>query len=398
MLTRLRFLSAGESHGPCLTGILDGLPAGLPIAQDAINDQLRRRQTGYGSGGRMAIESDRVRLTGGWMGGRTTGGPVCFEVINRDFDTWKNRDIPPMVTPRPGHADLTGAIKYGYGDLRLALERASARETAMRVVAGALCRELLHALDVEVGGYVTRIGEVTGGKRDDVPAEELRTRAVKALANDLACAQDSVLQEMRATIDRCKGDGDTLGGELVVFALGLPAGLGSFTQWDRRLHARIAMAMMSIQAVKGVEIGYGFENARLRGSAVHDDIVRSQEGRLLRASNRSGGIEGGMTTGEPVVVRVAIKPISTTSSPRQSVNLATGEPGPTEYERSDICAVPRAVPIGEAMLSLTLADAVLEKVGGDSLEEIRPRFVRLRRSHLEDVKMDNLPWRFGYDG
>ena len=397
MLTRLRFLSAGESHGPCLTGILDGMPAGLELDPAGIDEQLRRRQTGYGAGGRMAIESDRVRFTGGWMGGRTTGGPICFEVVNKDFDNWRERSIKPMVTPRPGHADLTGAIKYGHGDLRLALERASARETAIRVAAGGICRQLLSVFGVEVGGYVTRIGDVAVEQRDDVSAEVLRGRAEQALTNDLVCADGDVLEPMRAAIRTCKKAGDTLGGVFVVFALGVPPGLGSYVQWDRRLEARIALALTSIQAVKGVEIGCAFENAGRLGSQVHDDIVKCDDGALGRTSNRSGGIEGGITTGAPVFARVAKKPISTTLEPRRSVNLATGEEAPTKYERSDFCAVPRAVPIGEAMLALVLADALLEKLGGDSVAEMRPRFDGLRRSHVDDLSMDDQPWRFGYE-
>lgn len=396
ILTRLRFLSAGESHGPLLTGVLDGFPAGLVLDPEGIDQQLRRRQTGYGSGGRMLIESDRVRLTGGWMGGETTGGPISFTIKNRDFSNWKDRDIKPMVVPRPGHADLTGAIKYGHRDLRLALERASARETAVRVAAGAICRQLLEVLGVEVGGYVTRIGTVATAQANDVNADLLRERARLALENDLACSDPSALDAMRAEIRGVKKAGDTLGGTFVVFALGLPPGLGSYVQWDRRLEARIAHALMSIQAVKGVEVGCAFENTALPGSRVHDDILTTDEGELVRGGNRSGGIEGGISTGAPLFATVAKKPISTTLEPRRSVDLVTGQPALTTYERSDFCAVPRAVPIGEAMLSLVLADAMLEKLGGDSLAEMRLRLESLRRSRVEDLIMNDEPWRFGY--
>ncbi len=395
--TRLRFLSAGESHGPLLTGILDGFPAGLSLNPSAVDEQLRRRQTGYGAGGRMAIECDRIRLTGGFMGGVTTGGPLSFEIVNRDFDNWKERDLKPMVVPRPGHADLTGAIKYGHRDLRRALERASARETAVRVAAGAICRQLLERFGIELGGYVTRIGDVATGLRDDVSGDELRARARAAEECDVVCPDEPVAEAMRAAIRQCKKQGDTLGGVFVVFALGVPPGLGSYVQWDRRLEARIALALTSVQAVKGVEIGCAFDNAGLPGSEVHDDIVRTSDGELRRAGNRSGGIEGGITTGAPVFVRVAKKPISTTLEPRRSVNLVTGEAAPTRYERSDFCAVPRAVPIGEAMLGLVIADALIDKLGGDSVDEMQARFATLRRSRLEDLPMDGRPWRFGYE-
>ncbi|MCU0690902.1 MAG: chorismate synthase, partial [Polyangiaceae bacterium] len=329
MLTRLRFLSAGESHGPCLTGVLDGLPAGLRLYPSAIDEQLQRRQTGFGAGARMLIESDRVRLSGGWMGGKTTGGPLAFEVANRDFENWKERDILPMMIPRPGHADLTGAIKFGHRDLRLALERASARETAVRVVAGAACRQLLAEFGIELGGYVTSIGGVHVTLDSEASAQEHRRRATAALQNDLACPDEPALDSMRTTIGACKKQGDTLGGTFVVFALGVPPGLGSYTQWDRRLHARIAMALMSIQAVKGVEIGPAFDNAALPGSQVHDEILRDDQGNLHRATNRAGGFEGGVTTGSPIVARVAKKPISTTLEPRRSVHLGTGAPAST---------------------------------------------------------------------
>ncbi len=397
MLSRLRFFSAGESHGPKLTGILDGFPAGLRLDPKKIDAQLARRQRGFGTGGRMAIESDQIRLTGGFMGGQTTGGPLAFEIENQDFDNWQERDIEAMVIPRPGHADLTGAIKYGFGDLRLALERASARETAVRVAGGAICQQLLGAFGVEIGGYVTSIGSVSSSFRHDMPDEVLRERAHVALKNDLACADEQVLNAFHDKVMRARKMGDTLGGTLVVFAIGLPPGLGSYVQWDQRLEARIAFALMSIQAVKGVEVGCAFENATRLGSRVHDDIIDAGNGRLARTSNRSGGIEGGISTGAPVFAVVAKKPISTTMAPRPSVNLATGKPTLTHYERSDICAVARALPVAEAMLSLTLADALIEKLGGDSVQEMLPRLAGLRRNHLDDLVMNDAPWRFGYE-
>jgi chorismate synthase len=394
MLTRLRLLTAGESHGPLLTAILDGMPAGLALPAEAIDEQLARRQRGYGSGGRMRIERDRVEITGGVMAGRTTGAPLSFLVRNLDWENWREREIEPMTKPRPGHADLTGAIKYGHRDLRLSLERASARETAARVAAGAACRVLLGELGVRIGGYAVRIGGVALDA--PVAAEDgpYQARFEAALGNDVACPDPEVAEAMRQEIGRCRKERDTLGGVLEVAALGLPPGLGSYVQWDRRLDARIAGAMLSIQAMKGVEIGPAFANAAARGTGVQDEIMGDAEGRLYRSTNRAGGLEGGVTTGAPVVVRVAMKPISTTLDPRRTVDLASGEAAKTTYERSDFCALPRAVPVAEAMLALILADALLEKLGGDSLDELRPRLDGLRRARVEDLPMDDTPWRF----
>jgi chorismate synthase len=395
MLTRLRLLTAGESHGPMLTAILDGVPAGLVVTTDAIDQQLARRQRGYGAGGRMRIERDRVELTGGVMGGRTTGAPLSFLVRNLDWENWRDRDIEPMTKPRPGHADLTGAIKYGHRELRLSLERASARETAARVAAGAACRLLLEQFGVRIGGYAVRIGSAAIDAPPSPADEPYLERFRVALDNDLAAPDSGAAERMRDEIKRCRKERDTLGGVLEVAALGLPPGLGSFVQWDRRLDARIAGAMLSIQAMKGVEIGPAFTNAAERGSAVQDEIMLDAEGGLYRPTNRAGGLEGGVSTGAPVVVRVAMKPISTTLDPRRTVDLGSGEPAGTTYERSDFCALPRAVPIAEAMLALVLADALLEKLGGDSIEEMRPRLDALRRARLEDLPMDDAPWRFG---
>ncbi len=396
MLTRLRFLSAGESHGPCLTAIVDGLPAGIPLRPEDINEQLARRQRGYGSGGRMHIEQDEVTISAGWMAGKTTGGPLAMTVVNRDFATWRDKSIAPMTIPRPGHADLTGAIKYGYRDLRLSLERASARETVARVAAGAVCRQVLKAFSIEVGGYVAQIGDVKANLEIDVSDDVYRTRFRTALDNDVCCADPNAASAMRTAIAACRKSQDTLGGVFEVIALGLPPGLGSHTQWDRRLEARLAMAFLSIQAMKGIEFGPAFDNAGKVGSEVHDEIFKTPDGDLYRETNRAGGVEGGITTGAPLVARVAMKPISTTLNPRRSVNLANGQPEPTTYERSDFCAVPRAVPIGESMAALVLADALLEKLGGDSLDEMLRCFESLRRSRVSDVPMDNVPWNFGY--
>ncbi len=390
----LRFLTAGESHGPQLTAILDGMPAGLPLAASDIDRDLARRQAGYGAGPRMKIESDRAHLTGGVMAGRTTGAPIALAIDNLDYERWKDRDIPPMTIPRPGHADLTGAIKYGYRDLRLALERASARETAARTAIGAICRKFLKAFEVEIGSYVTAIGSVD----TDLPAAPhpaiYLERFQHAAESDVCCPDADTVERMRAEIRAAIEARDTLGGVVEVVALNVPPGLGSHVQWDRRLSGRLIGALGSVHAMKGVEIGSAFENARRRGTQVHDEIVIGENGQVERRTNRAGGFEGGITTGEPIVVRVAMKPISTTLNPLSSVDLASGRETQTKYERSDFCAVPRAGVILEAMTAFVLADALIEKLGGDSLDEMRPRFASLRQARLADLIMDNVTWRF----
>jgi chorismate synthase len=390
----LRFLTAGESHGPELTTIVEGLPAGLALDPDDLNHQMARRQTGYGSGGRMKIEQDSLAITAGYVGGLTTGGPIAIRIANLDYAKWAERDINPLTVPRPGHADLTGAIKYGYRELRLALERASARETAARVAVGAICKQLLAVFAVQIGSYVTSIGEIIA---DIPPAMPYTERFAAAEGNDLRCPIPAVAEAMRTRIREIMQAKDTLGGVFEVVALGIPPGLGSHVHWDRRLDSLLMWAVGSIHAVKGVEIGPAFANAALPGSAVHDEIFLGEDGRsLVRHSNRAGGFEGGITTGEPIVVRGAMKPISTVLDPRRSIDLATGEASATVYERSDFCAVPRAAVVGEAMVAITLANALLEKLGGDSLAELKPRFASLRRAHLDDLPMDGRPWRFNY--
>ena len=386
----LRFLTAGESHGPSLVAILEGMPAGLPLDEGEIDAQLRRRQVGHGSGGRMRIERDNARIVGGVLNGRTTGAPIAIEIENRDFANWRDREIQPMTIPRPGHADLTGAIKYGYRELRLALERASARETAARVAVGAICGRLLAEFGATVGGYVVQIGSVQAQLPDELG---LADRMARAEENDLRCPEPAAAEAMRACIGEAQAAEDTLGGVFEVAVLGIPPGLGSHVHWDRRLDARLMAAIGSIPAVKGVEIGPAFENAAKRGTKVHDEVYE-EDGALVRRTNRAGGFEGGITTGVPVIVRAAMKPISTTLTPLHSVDLASGEPALTRYERSDTCAVPRAVVVGEAMVAFVVADALLDKLGGDSVEEMRPRFANLRRGILRDLEMDNEPWRF----
>jgi chorismate synthase len=338
----------------------------------------------------MKIEQDSVSLTGGVLNGRTTGAPVALQISNRDWANWRERDIPPMTIPRPGHADLTGAIKYGYRELRLALERASARETAARVAVGALCRVLLTEFGVTIGSYVVQIGSVSATLSDDLKPLD---RFAQAESNDVRCPDPAAVKAMQKCIQEATAAQDTLGGIFEVIALEVPPGLGSHVHWDRRLDARLMAAVGSIQAVKGVEIGPAFDNATRPGTQVHDEIF-NQDGNLIRRTNRAGGLEGGITTGGPVMVRAAMKPISTTLTPLRSVDLATGEPASTRYERSDICAVPRAAVVGEAMVAFVLADALLDKLGGDSLDEMQPRFAALRRGALNELEMDNEPWRF----
>ncbi len=389
----LRFLTAGESHGPQLTAILDGMPAGLPLTADDIGRDLARRQVGYGAGPRMKIESDQARLTGGLMAGRTTGAPIAITIDNLDYERWNDRDIPPMTIPRPGHADLTGAIKYGYRDLRLALERASARETAARTAVGAICRQFLRTFGMEIGSYVTTIGSVEVDLPPATDAAIYLERFARAVESEVCCPDAETAERMRGAIRAAIEARDTLGGVIEVVALNVPPGLGSHVQWDRRLSGRLIGALASVHAMKGVEIGSAFENARLPGTRVHDQIYL-EDGRVTRRTNRSGGLEGGITTGEPIVARVAMKPISTTLTPLRSVDLAHGEETQTKYERSDFCAVPRAGVILEAMMAFVLADALIEKLGGDSLDEMRPRFESLRHARLEDLIMDNVTWQF----
>jgi chorismate synthase len=385
----LRFLTAGESHGPSLTAILDGIPAGLAITTEIINKELARRQQGYGSGGRMKIEKDTVQILGGVMAGETTGAPIALLVQNDDHVKWKGKTIEPMTAPRPGHADLTGAVKYGYKDLRPALERASARETTMRVAAGAVCKHFLSQFGIIIGGYVSSIGEVQTDF-GDMPFEE---RFIRAEESDVRCPIETSAKKMRDEIEKTIHGKNTLGGVLEIVALNLPIGLGSFVQWDRRLEAKLATAVMSVQAIKGVEVGDAFENAKLPGTRAHDPMTL-KELNIHRSTNHAGGIEGGISNGQPIIIRAAMKPIATTLLPQPTVDLASGIGAPTKYERSDFCPVPRAVPILESMVAFVLADALLEKLGGDSMNEMKPRFESLRKATLEDLQMDNIPHVF----
>jgi len=379
----LNFLTAGESHGPALTAILEGMPAGLEIAAEVINRELQRRQQGLGAGPRMKLESDEVRILGGVMEGMSTGAPIALQIENRDHVKWRGRAIAPFTIPRPGHADLSGAVKYGYNDLRPALERASARETAARVAVGAICKIFLAELGLRVGGYVCAIGEVSA----DLSGIPLEERPGRAEGSAVRCPDATASAAMEKRIQQVMQERDTLGGVIEVVALGVPAGLGSYAQWNRRLEARLGAALLSVPAIKGVEIGPAFENARLPGTQAQD-AIRLEGEALVRQGTRNGGLEGGVTTGQPLLLRAAMKPIATTLTAQPSVDLASGVEVQTQYERSDFCPVPRAVPILEAMVAFILAQALLEKLGGDSMNEIRPRYAALRRPSLGDLKMD----------
>ncbi|MFV1857799.1 MAG: chorismate synthase [Anaerolineales bacterium] len=386
----LRFLTAGESHGPELLAILEGIPAGLALNAADLLPDLARRQVGFGVGPRMkSIEQDEAEIISGVLAGITIGAPIGLKIINRDHTKWKGQAVPPMSVPRPGHADLTAALKYGYRDLRFSLERASARETAARVAVGAVCRKLLAEFGIVVGSYVTEIGTASA-ELDELTFNE---RFQAAEESEVRCPTEAGTRAMRDEIQAAMQAKDTLGGVFEVVALSVPPGLGSHVHWDRRLGARVAAAMMSIHAMKGIEIGHGFHNARLRGTEVHDEFEPS-DGRIRRKGNRAGGLEGGITTGDPLIVRVAMKPISTTLTPRASVDLASGQVAETRYERSDFCSVPRAAVVGECMLCIVLAEALLRKLGGDTLSEMKQRFDQLPLGRLDDFVMANEPTIF----
>ena len=371
----LRFLTAGESHGPCLTAIVEGLPSGLVVRAEDVNRHLRRRQAGYGRGARQRIERDEARFLGGLVGGKTIGAPLAILIPNRDWENWRDRVVPPWTRPRPGHADLAGAQKYALDDMRLVAERASARETAARVAVGAVAKALLSCVGVEIGSYVEAIGGVAASLAN-VP---LRRRLALALESDVSCPDPEAAARMRARIDQARAEGDSLGGIIVVVALGGPVGLGSYVHWDRRLDGGLARAVMGIQAIKGVEIGPAFENAALPGTQVHDQLYPGDR-HPRRRTNRAGGLEGGMSNGEPIVVRAAMKPIPTTVKPLATVDMATGEATTTEYQRSDVCAVPAAAVVGEAMVAWVLAEALIERYGGDDLGTLVRR-VELSAKH-----------------
>jgi chorismate synthase len=377
-----RFLTAGESHGKGLVAIVEGMPAGLALDEDYIARDLARRQKGYGRGSRMAIEHDRAEIISGVRHGLTMGSPISLLIWNRDWESWKQvmsvlpveQEVEPVTRLRPGHADLAGAMKYNLDDVRPILERASARETASRVAVGAVARKLLAELDVEIHSHTVCIGGHWAKQVNKVDWSRVEKSPVR-------CADSKAGKAMLSAIDEAKKAGDSLGGVFEAIASGIPIGLGSHVHWDRRLDGRIAQAMVSINAVKGVEVGAGFNVANLPGSQIHDIIELDAKHGWRHATNRAGGIEGGMSNGEPIIVRVAVKPIPTMSKPLPSVDLRTGEKVEAHFERSDICVVPAAGVIGEAMLAIVLAEAVLEKFGGDHIDET----LRNYRGYLKSI-------------
>ncbi|WP_283809129.1 chorismate synthase [Tumebacillus amylolyticus] len=381
----LRYLTAGESHGPALTAIVEGLPSNLQLEIEFINQQLWRRQQGHGRGGRMKIETDRVDILSGVRFGKTMGTPVAMTIHNKDWRNWSEKmaiegepheSVVEITKPRPGHADLAGALKYNQEDIRNVLERASARNTATMVAVGSIGRQLLKQFGIEVYGHVVELGPIKVEKFEGTFAE-IAERAEKS---EVRVADPEVEQTIIAAIDQAKADGNTLGGIFEVIVTGLPIGLGSYSHPDRKLDGRLAQAVMSIQAIKGVEIGLGFEAARRPGSEVHDEI-NYREGDYYRPTNRAGGLEGGVTNGQPLIVRAAMKPIPTLYKPLESVDMRTKEPYRATIERSDVCAVPAACVVGEAMVSWVVAQAFLEKFGGDSVEEIQ----RNLASYLQQI-------------
>jgi chorismate synthase len=388
-----RFLTAGESHGPALVTIIEGLPAGMTLVAEDINAELRRRQGGYGRGARQKIETDAAEILNGVRFGKTLGSPVTFVIRNRDHEN-RGGDMrvapldegiepPPITVPRPGHADYVGMLKYAHRDLRNVLERSSARNTATLVAVGAVGKLLLAHFGIQIVSHVVRIGSVAAAPLEGVTVEEVRERTE---ASPVRCADPEATEKIITLIDDAKRRGDTLGGVFEVVAFGLPVGLGSYVHWDRKLDGKLGQAILSINAIKGVEIGMGFEAAATPGSKVHDEFTLGGDTGVQRLTNRAGGTEGGVTNGQPLVVRAAMKPISTLMRQLGSVDLATGEAKPAFAERSDVCAVPAAGVIGEAMVAIVLAEAFLEKFGGDSLEEVRRNYESYQATYRDAAR------------
>jgi chorismate synthase len=387
-----RFLTAGESHGPCLTIVVEGLPAGLTVDKAGIDADLRRRQGGYGRGGRMKIEKDAIRFLSGVRHGQTLGSPITMQIENLDWVNWEERMNPAPVEAemetvtrvRPGHADFTGAIKYGHSDIRNVIERSSSRETASRVAVGGLCRQFLGQFGISIYSHVLSIVEVGNEAAHSFSHSAYPDEMWAAVeASPMRCADPVLTEKMIARILEAKRNGDTCGGVFEVVAFGVPIGLGSYSQWDRRLTARLGMAMMSIPSVKGMEIGSGFASTRTTGSHVHDVLRSEDDGSWYHVTNNAGGIEGGISNGEPIVVRVGVKPIPTLAHPLPSIDIATGENvDQSRYERSDVCVVPAAGVVGEAMMSVVLTESLLEKLGGDSIDEMKRNY---RGTYNENV-------------
>ena len=386
----MRYLTAGESHGPRLTAIIEGVPAGLPMTADYINAELKRRQGGYGRGARMKIESDQVEITSGVRHGLTMGGPITLNVTNLDHQKWlgimsaadvdeKKKGLRKITKPRPGHADLVGGMKYRFDDLRNSLERSSARETTMRVAIGAVAKRLLEEIGVEVASHIVSFGGIDIDVPDNLTVAEIKERAAQS---EVSIVNPEREEEIKAYIDQIKKDGDTIGGVIETVVGGVPVGLGSYVQWDKKLDAKIAQGVVSINAFKGVEFGVGFEAGRLKGSQVMDEILWSEEDGFTRRTNNLGGFEGGMTNGQPIVVRGVMKPIPTLYKPLMSVDIETHEPYKATVERSDPTALPAAGVVMESVVATVLATEVLEKFSSDNLEELKDAVAR----HREFVK------------
>ena len=386
----MRYLTAGESHGPRLTAIIEGVPAGLPLTADYINAELKRRQGGYGRGARMKIESDQVEITSGVRHGLTMGGPITLNVTNLDHQKWleimsvadvdeKKKGLRKITKPRPGHADLIGGMKYRFDDLRNSLERSSARETTMRVAVGAVAKRLLEEIGVEVASHIVTFGGIDIDVPNNLTVAEIKERAAKS---EVSIVNPEREEEIKAYIDQIKKDGDTIGGVIETVVGGVPVGLGSYVQWDKKLDAKIAQGVVSINAFKGVEFGVGFEAGRLKGSQVMDEILWSEEDGFTRRTNNLGGFEGGMTNGQPIVVRGVMKPIPTLYKPLMSVDIETHEPYKATVERSDPTALPAAGVVMESVVATVLATEVLEKFSSDNLEELKDAVAR----HREFVK------------
>ena len=389
----IRFLTSGESHGPELTGIIEGLPSGFLVTKEYIDSFLQRRQKSLGSGGRMNIESDQVEISSGIINNLTTGGPITLKIKNNDWKNWKDKDIDPYVVPRPGHADLVGTAKYDAKDIRLILERSSARETAMRCAIGAIAAQILENFDIHICGYVSGIGSLEYLYKGTDGIKNLQNKVTKSL---VSCPDDKISKEMENEIKLARKKKDTLGGSITTIATGVPPTLGSFVHWDRKLDANMARIFMSIQSVKAVEIGNGIEVSKNYGTEVQDQYFLDQEN-IKKESNNLGGFEGGMTNGEDIVVKAYLKPISTTLTPIKSINLSTKNETETVYERSDTCAVPRAVPIFESAMALEILKNLLIKTGGDSKKEITKNFENISKLNLDEFDLDNKTWNMKYE-
>jgi chorismate synthase len=390
----IRYLTAGESHGEGLTTILEGIPAGVVLTEETINLQLERRQCGYGRGARMRIEKDRVSIRSGVRNGFTIGTPITLAIKNRDWENWKDvmsaapgclpPDYKPVTIPRPGHADMAGTVKFNFTDIRNVIERASARETAARVAVGTVCRELLKVFDIHIASHVVSISNIVAPR---ITPSQLTELLPAIESSPVRCADKDATQKMMSAIDEAKEKGDTMGGVFEIVVYNVPPGLGSYTQWDQKLDGRIAHAVMSIQAIKGVEFGLGFATASTPGSLVHDEIFYSKQQGVHHKTNSAGGIEGGVSNGNPLIIRAAMKPIPTLMKPLATIDLSTFKPVAASKERSDVCAVPAASVVGEAVVAIELAKAMKEKFGGDNLHEMKQNFTAYT-SHIAQ--------KFGY--